>query len=120
MGLPPSTRRPAPQSAKELFDPQYYLDLYDDVRTADIDPFEHYMPSGWREGRNPRADLHTAYYLDDNPDVVASGMNPLEHYAASGAAEGRKTSLSASLGGAFGMGDDDILCLIASSPVVPR
>ena len=32
-----------------LFDEQYYLKTYEDVRKADIDPIKHYIKNGWRE-----------------------------------------------------------------------
>ncbi len=37
-----------------LFDIQRYLRLYDDVRSAGLNPLEHYLELGLREGRSPR------------------------------------------------------------------
>jgi len=38
-----------------LFDPEYYLRTYADVRKADVDPLRHFCKRGWKEGRNPSA-----------------------------------------------------------------
>lgn len=39
------------------FDAARYLSLYPDVRRSRIDPLEHYLRHGWREGRQPNADF---------------------------------------------------------------
>ncbi|HSQ17084.1 MAG TPA: rhamnan synthesis F family protein [Anaerolineales bacterium] len=72
-----------------LFDKQYYLDHYPDVRAAGVDPLWHFIRQGWKEGRNPSQRFNTKYYLDQNPDVRAVGMNPLTHYLRYGITEGR-------------------------------
>jgi hypothetical protein len=46
-----------------------------------LPPLEHYIETGWREGRNPSADFDTDYYLRANPDVGIAEVNPLYHYA---------------------------------------
>src|ERR1043165_1561136 len=82
-----------PQSLRQQiapsFDAEYYLEAYSDVATAGVDPMDHYLTQGWREGRNPAATFDTTYYLESNPDVRDSGVCPLIHYVNSGAAEGR-------------------------------
>lgn len=72
-----------------LFDEQYYLKSYPDVRYADIDPVKHYILFGSKERRNPSPYFDTGFYLDKYPDVKQSGINPLLHYILYGAAEGR-------------------------------
>ena len=72
-----------------LFDKAYYLKLYDDVRKSDIDPIEHYVVHGWKEGRNPAPWFDTKYYLENNPDVASSGVNPFAHFIRWGIKEGR-------------------------------
>jgi hypothetical protein len=61
------------------FDAAWYLDRYPDIAEAGIDPFEHYLLWGWREGRNPSAGFDTGFYvrryLDPEQDE-----NPLLHY----------------------------------------
>jgi hypothetical protein len=72
-----------------LFDSDYYLETYPDVRAAKKEPFKHYLTDGWRELRDPSPSFSTSYYLESYPDVAAAGVNPLVHYALAGAAEGR-------------------------------
>jgi len=74
-----------------LFDARYYMLTYPDVRRADVNPFWHYLVSGWREYRNPSDKFDTEYYLANNRDVATSGVNPLYHYLKFGQKEGRPT-----------------------------
>ncbi|MCW1970781.1 MAG: hypothetical protein KIH69_021945 [Anaerolineae bacterium] len=80
--------------AQSLFDPEYYLTQYPDVRQVGIAPVVHYLRYGWWEGRNPSPNFDSQAYLAKNPDVRMAGINPLLHYAQHGKAEGR------SMGGA--------------------
>lgn len=77
------------QAAATLFDVEYYLSVNPDVRDAGVDPLEHFLVQGWREGRNPSATFNVAYYLQANADVAAAGVNPLVHFALAGKREGR-------------------------------
>ena len=45
-----------------------------------MDPLDHYIYHGWKEGRTPSSKFDGEYYLDRYPDVKASKMNPLVHY----------------------------------------
>jgi glycosyltransferase involved in cell wall biosynthesis len=71
--------RTGPYSPIQEFDAKFYLESYEDVRSAGVDPFEHYISTGFREGRNPSADFDTRFYiqryLDGKPE-----QNPLLHY----------------------------------------
>jgi hypothetical protein len=71
------------------FDAVFYLSLNSDVAEAGIDPLDHFLNLGWREGREPSADFSVADYLEMNPDVAQAGVNPLVHFALAGRAEGR-------------------------------
>ncbi|MFK5596791.1 class I SAM-dependent methyltransferase [Methylobacterium sp. HMF5984] len=71
------------------FDQVYYLDRYPDIREAGVDPLQHFMDLGWREGRDPSPGFNVAGYLAANPDVRESGGNPLLHYLNYGLAQGR-------------------------------
>jgi GT2 family glycosyltransferase len=73
-----------------LFDEEYYLRAYPDVRKADIDPLWHFVKYGWREGRNPSKDFDLNYYLTIYPDVKEAGINPVVHYVKWGKKEGRR------------------------------
>src|SRR4051794_32618805 len=74
------------------FDPEYYLMANPDVAAAGVDPYQHYLQYGWREGRNPSAKFDTVYYLLHNPDVAAAaGLDPLAYYLQFGHTEARAT-----------------------------
>ena len=74
---------------RDAFDAGHYLAANPDVAAAGVDPFEHFMGGGWREGRDPSPLFGVADYLIANPDVAAAGINPLEHFVRTGRAEGR-------------------------------
>lgn len=73
-----------------LFDPAYYLRQYPDVRHADVDPLEHFVLHGWKEGRNPNEWFNTMEYLEKNPDGARAGINPFVHWIRYGRFEGRE------------------------------
>jgi hypothetical protein len=75
------------------FDAAYYLANNQDVADAGVDPFEHFMTWGWREGRDPNRRFSIASYLDVNPDIVSAGVNPFAHYVVTGRGEGRPLRL---------------------------
>ena len=77
------------EDTRIAFDEGYYLDEYDDVRAARIDPFKHYQEYGWKEGRDPCSGFSTSFYLKSNPDVKQAGINPWQHYVTSGQYENR-------------------------------
>ena len=77
----------------QAFDPAYYLAHNPDVAAAGVDPYQHYLLYGWKEGRNPDPFFDTNYYLAHNADVRAAGVNPLAHFEAFGWKEGRDPSL---------------------------
>ncbi len=76
-----------------LFDPEYYLLNYPDVRRADIDPLKHFVKYGWKEGRNPSKNFNVNFYFTAHPDVKISEKNPLFHYIRYGKSAGYKTHL---------------------------
>ena len=63
-------------SPDPLFDTPYYLARYPDVKAAGIDPYQHYLSSGFREGRDPSPYFSTSYYFSHNPDVARAGSQP--------------------------------------------
>lgn len=81
-----------------LFDTSAYLDRYQDVRAAGVDPLAHYWTFGWKEGRDPSDDFDTNAYLERYEDVAESGLNPLLHYLAFGLYEGRSPEADGVLG----------------------
>jgi hypothetical protein len=77
-------------AASGLFDAAWYIAQNPDVRSADIDPLQHFCRYGWREGRKPNRYFDPMWYLEHSPDVHLAGMNPLLHYLRFGDQEGRQ------------------------------
>lgn len=76
-------------SQSVLFDRNWYLNRYPDVRASGVDPARHYLVHGASEDRDPSALFDSSWYLAQYPDVRAAGINPLVHYLIHGTAEGR-------------------------------
>lgn len=70
------------------FDSVYYLSHYHDVRKAGVDPLEHYIDFGWKEGRNPSDEFWTAHYGEQYLKSMPRGTNPLVHYVSVGRDQG--------------------------------
>jgi glycosyltransferase involved in cell wall biosynthesis len=73
------THRMGPFSPLPEFDVKYYLNTYKDVADAKVDPFEHFMFQGYREGRNPSAEFDTRFYVQRYLKGKTD-ENPLAHY----------------------------------------
>ncbi len=74
------------------FDLAFYAAMNPDVVESQIDPLDHFVVTGWREGRDPHPRFSVRDYLELHPDVAASGLNPFAHYVIAGRAEGRATA----------------------------
>ncbi|MCC6737252.1 MAG: glycoside hydrolase family 99-like domain-containing protein [Bauldia sp.] len=61
-----------------MFDTQYYIHENADVVAAGLDPFEHFLETGHREGRNPSAGFDLRYYR--RRYMNGAEGNPLLHY----------------------------------------
>jgi hypothetical protein len=72
-----------------LFDVQWYLAKYKDVRQAGSDPIRHYLRFGASEGRDPSPLFDTRWYLSKYADVAQGKANPLVHFITHGWREGR-------------------------------
>ena len=79
-----------------LFDVDYCLNQYPEVKDSHQKPIMHYIKTGWHEVKNPSPDFDTAYYLRENKDVRVARINPLVHYIQFGKAEGRPPNRSLS------------------------
>jgi hypothetical protein len=66
------------------FDFAWYLATNPDVATARLDPLQHYVEYGWREGRRPNGDFCPVHYLAQHPDAAKAGEDPLLHAIRSG------------------------------------
>lgn len=75
-----------------LFDWDWYLSRYEDVKQSGMHPIKHYLEFGAAEGRDPSPAFETRFYLAAYPDVADSGLNPLLHFIRFGREEGRKTA----------------------------
>jgi GT2 family glycosyltransferase len=76
-------------ASSSLFDSDWYLDQYPDLRPGAIDPVLHYLQHGGVERRNPSPHFDSGWYLSQYGDVAAAGINPLVHYLRHGALECR-------------------------------
>ena len=63
-----------------LFDRRWYLAKNPDVAASGINPIQHYVTHGAREGRDPSPLFSTRNYLMHNPDLAMTGINPLAHF----------------------------------------
>ena len=76
----------------EYFDVDWYLRVYTDVADNQMNPAEHYLLHGAKEGRLPGPLFDGNWYLQHYPDVAESNMNPLLHFVMYGQQEGRTSS----------------------------
>lgn len=72
------------------FEVEFYLQANIDVAEAGQDPLEHFLITGWLEGRDPNPRFSVREYLETYPDIAAAGVNPFVHYLRAGRAEGRQ------------------------------
>jgi len=75
-------------SSVELFDRKWYKKKYSDIEQLDIDPLQHYIRFGWKEGRDPHPLFQTNMYLQGEENLEKKlldiNSNPLTHYLSTG------------------------------------
>ncbi|MEP4891742.1 MAG: hypothetical protein ABJV04_17095 [Aliiglaciecola sp.] len=76
----------------EYFDAAWYLETYPDVAASEINPAEHYLKFGAKEGRFPSPQFDGKWYLQRYPDIAGKDINPLVHFIKFGISEGRSAS----------------------------
>lgn len=76
-------------SPNRFFDIAYYLERNPDVAAADVDPLEHFVTTGFREGRPPSAVFDLHFYVRKH--MRGDGRDPLTHYFEVGRAAGLST-----------------------------
>ena len=81
--------------AETEFDAAFYLAANVDVAKTAIDPLDHFLAGGWREGRDPNATFSVRDYLESYPDIAAADLNPFIHFLSAGRAWPICTSPSA-------------------------
>lgn len=74
----------------DLFDEDFYLKKYPNIKNAKISPLNHYLYHGFKENKQPGKLFDNNYYLKKYKDVKNSGENPLVHYVLHGRKEGRE------------------------------
>jgi hypothetical protein len=75
------------------FDADFYRARNPDIEEAGLDPLQHFLTAGWREGRDPTPDFSVRAYLDANEDIALLGLNPFLHWLTHGRDEGRPLKL---------------------------
>ena len=75
--------------ASFLFDSEFYLGCYGDVKEAGIEPLEHFLRYGLQEGRVPNVLFDQEFYSQLYPETTA--MYPFAHFVERGMLEGRQT-----------------------------
>lgn len=89
----PPAPQPNPASSEllgEFFDRDYYLRQNLDVAEANVDPLEHYLMFGEREGRWPSPDFNPTFYAEHYADTLKE-LGPLEHFSRHGQKAGNVT-----------------------------
>lgn len=76
--------------ALDLFDSDFYLRKYPDVKKSRLSPLDHYLYHGFKESKQPGRLFDNNFYLKKYGDVRQSGENPLVHYVLHGKREGRQ------------------------------
>lgn len=67
-------------SLRSLFDKDYYCKTYNDINLSGVDPLDHFLLYGWREGRNPSAAFDTNFYIRQYMNDSELDICPLVHY----------------------------------------
>jgi lipopolysaccharide biosynthesis protein len=60
-----------------ILDNDFYVASYPDVARADIDPLEHYLRHGAKEGRDPHPIFDVTWFVEQNPGTAD---DPVIHY----------------------------------------
>src|SRR5271165_6947177 len=75
------------EQLRVLFDADWYLTKYPELRAIELDPLMHFALFGAAEGRDPNRFFDSVWYAARYPDVATSGHPPLVHYLTWGASE---------------------------------
>ena len=78
----------------KYFDKKWYLNQNPDVKQALVNPAQHYLQYGWKEGRDPSPKFDSVIYLLLNKDVRGANICPLLHYELYGKRENRPISFT--------------------------
>jgi hypothetical protein len=75
-----------------LFDGEWYLNAYPDVKEASANAFTHYCSYGWKEDRRPNFYFDPEWYCENYPELCTPGRNALCDYVESGERKGASPS----------------------------
>lgn len=73
----------------DYIDQNWYFARYPEVKKSGKSAMQHYLNTGWKEGKNPSEYFDTEFYLSRYPDVAKAKINPLLHYVIFGKEAGR-------------------------------
>lgn len=83
--LPWAIRKASERALRQgIFDAEFYLAKYSDVREAGIDPLRHYVEHGAAEGRKPHRLFEPEFYLRRRPEARRPGVDPLVDFLSGG------------------------------------
>lgn len=71
------------------FDASFYFRQNPHLRGTGMDPLDHYLETGWRNGSDPNPDFSVNMYLEKYPDVRNADVEPFFHFISEGRREGR-------------------------------
>jgi len=63
-----------------IFDTNFYLNSYTDIKEANINPLIHYIQHGYKEQRDPHPYFDTKSYFHNFPYLLEKNINPITHY----------------------------------------
>ena len=73
-----------------LFDPNWYINQYSDVRETNMEPLSHFVQWGSQAGRWPTSLFDPEHYASKYPEIAEAGWEPFAHYLWHGREEGRE------------------------------
>ena len=77
----------------QLIHDEWYRAKYSDIRDAEMDSFDHYLSTGWKEGRWPNPYFDTNFYVSQGKLTLNGSTTPLHHYVTAGENQGLRPSL---------------------------
>lgn len=88
-----AAEKDAEKLAEKYFDAEFYLEQNEDVAQAKVDPWQHFLREGWKEGRNPSGTINLAAYTEQYIDTEMPPRNPLLHYVIIGETLGHQLNI---------------------------
>lgn len=86
-------------SGNSVFDAAWYVQEYPDVAGSGIDPYQHYILYGKKNGRfcsaeeKEQKNFDAVWYMKEYPYILTSGLEPYEYYVKYGKKRGHYISL---------------------------